>query len=213
MRQSPLLSSLSPPLCVCCRSTCDRRRPLCDDCLFELNAEDPVWGDPPPGLADCVAAFRHDGAPRRLLHAFKFGRMESLASLLAGYMAENVDPSSAATVVPVPSVRLRRALRGFDPATLLAGEVAATPPGLRVEESAIRRVGFGRQRGGSRDRRLGSPPDIRPVRSGTRSDRLDGAVLLVDDVITTGATITACATALKRLGAGPITALAFTRRV
>jgi predicted amidophosphoribosyltransferase len=212
MAPRSLFAALSPPLCVACRMPASRERPLCDRCVFELNSEQPVWGDPPPGLDRCVAAFRHEGTARSLLHAFKFGRIPSLAGLLAGYMAENISrDGDGLTVVTVPAARVRRMWRGYDPAALLAVEIAAGCDGCRLETGAIVRSGFGRQRGGDREQRVGSPPVIRagPAAAG----RVRGPVLLVDDVITTGATITACAAVLRRRGADPLTALVCTRRV
>jgi predicted amidophosphoribosyltransferase len=192
-------------------------------CIEDLNSAEPVWGDPPRGLNDCVAAFDHDGVARKLVHALKFARMEALAPLMAGYMCEHLGPAaSGMIVVPVPAVRLRTALRGFDPAGLLAGEVASAV-GAHLEVGEIRRYGIARQRGGGRDERIGSPPDIRPAPAGHRRRGRGasspfgvppgGPVLLVDDVITTGATVSACAKVLRAIGAGPVTALSFTRRV
>ena len=202
------LRALSPPSCAACRSLCPESAFLCHSCIGELNAESPVWGDPPPGIAWAVASFRHEGVAADLLRAFKFGRMVGLAPLLAGFMAEHVGPGLAGrTVVAVPSTGLRRRMRGFDPAGLLADEVCAGIDCDPPVSGAIRRVGRGRQRGRGRQARLAAPPEIRPL------GELAGPVLLVDDVITTGATVSACAAALRRCGAGPVAALSFTRRV
>lgn len=197
---------------MACRSACSGAVFLCEDCVGELNAESPVWGDPPPGVSQAVSSFRHEGVAAGLLRAFKFGRMEGLAPLLAGFMAEHVDLADGSTaVVPVPSAPLRRRMRGFDAAALLAAGVVETAgvgvAGHRPNTRAIRRVDRGRQRGRGREARLTAPPTILPV------TRVAGPVLLVDDVITTGATLSACAAALRRNGAGPVIAVSFTRRV
>jgi len=208
MDLSEVLRFLSPPCCVACRSTCAGSSFLCGDCVGRLNAEPPVWGDPPPGLVQAVSSFSHEGVAASLLRAFKFGRMPGLCPLLAGFMAEHfVAAGAGSTVVPVPPAAMRRRLRGFDPVGLLAdgvcGHLGCDPP----RHGVIRRLGRTRQRGRGRQERLRAPPEILPAAA------LHGPVLLVDDVITTGATVTACAAALERCGAGPITALSFTRRV
>jgi predicted amidophosphoribosyltransferase len=174
----------------------------------ELNAERPVWGNPPPGVGEVVAGFHHEGTARDLLRAFKFGKMPGLAPLMAGYMAEHVGGIlPGATVVAVPPSRLRLRLRGFDPALLLARNVCRVAGTAPPVPGVIRRTGAGRQRGRGREERLSAPPLIEPVVG------IAGPIVLIDDVITTGATIAACAAALKRCGAGPVTALSFTRRV
>ncbi len=176
--------------------------------MGSLNAEYPIWGDPPPGVIQVVSSFRHEGVAAALLRAFKFGRMPGLYPLLAGFMAENFEAAgSGATVVPVPPATIRRRIRGFDPAGLLAEGVCDQFGCDLPRHQVIRRVGRERQRGRGRQARLSAPPEI------LAAARLQGPVLLVDDVITTGATVSACAAALKRCGAGPITALSFTRRL
>lgn len=208
MEPTSILRAVCPPACVACRSPCDGDVWLCRGCVRELNAGRPLWGDPPPGVEQVVAGFDHEGVARELLRAFKFGRMPGLAPLLAGYMAEHVGGSiEGSTVIAVPPSRLRLRLRGYDPAELLARNVCDLTGASSPVPGVILRAGSGRQRGRGREDRLNAPPLIEPVAE------VEGPVLLVDDVITTGATITACAAALRRCGAGRVRALSFTRRV
>ncbi|HMY25552.1 MAG TPA: phosphoribosyltransferase family protein, partial [Solirubrobacterales bacterium] len=76
----------------------------------------------------------------------------------------------------------------------------------------LARRGSGRQRGRGRAGRLSDPPDIRPTEAAGR--QVGGrTVLLVDDVMTTGATLSTAAGALLLAGAGSVSALTFTRRL
>lgn len=108
------------------------------------------------------------------------------------------------SIVPVPSSRLRSLGRGFDP----AGEIAAAlaeRTGVPLRP-CLSRTDLGRQLGGRRAQRIGQPPHVRLRGEAPRS------VLLIDDVITTGATLAACARALRGGGSIRVAAITFTRR-
>jgi predicted amidophosphoribosyltransferase len=109
------------------------------------------------------------------------------------------------TIVPVPTARLRSMQRGFDPAWELA--VALAERARLPVARCIGRSGGGRQVGRGRGLRIGDPPRIRAAGEVPRS------VLLVDDVLTTGATVAACARALRSAGAIRVVAITFARRL
>ena len=107
--------------------------------------------------------------------------------------------------MPVPTAPLRSLLRGFDPAEEIAAELAERS-GRPLRRGCLTRRGAGRQVGRRRAARLGDPPRIAAVGEAPRS------VVLVDDVLTTGATLSACARALRDAGAVRVVAVTFSRR-
>jgi predicted amidophosphoribosyltransferase len=138
--------------------------------------------------------------------ALKFRRLLPVAELMAErvhWLAPGTLLSGA--IVPVPTAPLRSALRGFDPAAEIAA-VLAVRSGLALSR-CLSRAGTGRQVGRRRARRIGHPPLIRARGEVPRS------VVLVDDVLTTGATLSSCARALREAGARRIVAVTFTRRL
>lgn len=194
MRWSSVLDVLFPPACVECGAAGSA---LCLSCrpAFEAIQRFTVGG------LRCTALGTYDGPLRRAVLAMKAGRRDvaETLGLLLGTLLEPVHGDArnrADALVPVPTTRRRRAERGFDQATLLAGG-AALPHDLTVV-SALRHVLGGAQHGRSRAERLAATGrfafESASLSAGTR-------VLLVDDVTTTGATLRDCETTLARGGA------------
>lgn len=199
-------ATVVPPLCATCGHACRPQAVLCARCGRRLAAARPLLGAGPQGLDRVWSSASHEGVPRALIAALKFRHLLPVAELMADRI-HWLAPAHmlSGTVVPVPpaSARLRR--RGFDPAGELAAALAA-----RLEAPLAPRLvrrGAGRQVGRRRSQRLGDPPRI------AANGPAPASVLLVDDVLTTGATLSACALALRDAGSTRVVAITFSRRL
>jgi predicted amidophosphoribosyltransferase len=195
-----------PPLCAACGRTCRSDAVVCTRCSRRLAEADPLDGYGVSGVDRAWSSSHHEGVARDLVTALKFRRLLPVAELMADRI-QWLSPTSllSGTIVPVPTARLRSALRGFDPAAEIASALAQRTQ-LPLQACLARRGG-GRQVGKRRAERVGHPPLIQ-----TRG-QIPRSVLLVDDVLTTGATLSACARALRSAGAIRIVAITFTRRL
>ncbi|HEX6228860.1 MAG TPA: hypothetical protein VFZ41_05285 [Solirubrobacterales bacterium] len=201
-----LTTVLIPPLCASCGRSCSSGAIICRPCAQRLAAAAPLVGPAGAGLDCAWASAPHEGVARELVVALKFRRLLPVAELMAEriHWLARSDLLSGA-VVPVPTSRLRSMGRGFDPAAEIAAALARRT-GLPLVP-CLTRAGGSRQVGRRRSQRLGSPPRVRAVGEAPRS------ALLVDDVSTTGATLAACATALRHAGAARVAAVTFSRRL
>jgi len=199
-------SAIVPELCAACGRPCRPEAVVCTRCARRLARAEPLHGKGPPGLDRAWSSAPYEDVARQLVAALKFRRLLPVASLMAERI-HRLAPGHllGGAVVPVPAAPPRRRRRGFDPAGELAACLAARI-GAPLEP-CLRRRGRRRQVGRRRAERIGHPPPISAVERAPRS------VLLVDDVLTTGATLTACARALRAAGAARVVALTFARRL
>lgn len=201
-----ITGALAPPLCASCGRACRPDAVLCNRCGRRLAAAEPLLGKGPPGLDRAWSSAPHEDVARNLVTALKFRRLLPVAEL----MAERIHwlcPAHmlSGAVVPVPASPSRLRSRGFDPAGELAAALAERLDAAL--EPCLVRLGRGRQVGRRRAQRLGRPPRIEARAPVPRS------VLLVDDVLTTGATLSACGKALRAAGAARVVAVTFARRL
>jgi ComF family protein len=214
-----MLDVLLPPTCVACGSS---GWPLCGPCTDGVGVITPPWcqrcgrpwEEPLPSCPDCPspvieiarAPFLYEGPVARTIRGMKYSGWHALGTHLAGAMADvagDLLPTDSVTWVPLSRRRLRR--RGFDQAEVLARalEKALAVP---VHRLLVRRRDTRAQaRKGGAERRRALEGVFEPA-EGAR-----GTILLVDDVLTTGATASACARALMRGGAARVFVLTAAR--
>lgn len=199
-------AGIAPFLCAVCGRSCRPQAVICSRCGRRLAAARPLLGAGPAGLDRAWSSAPHESVARDLVAALKFRRLLPVADLMADRI-HWLAPAHmlSGTVVPVPPAPSRLRRRGFDPAGELGGALAERL-GAQLQPCLARRGG-GRQVGRRRADRIGHPPQIRALGAAPRS------VLLVDDVLTTGATLTACARALRSAGAVRVVAVTFARRL
>lgn len=225
---------LFPPVCAGCRRAVSQPGALCGACWPKLRFLEkpwcPVMGTPfshdmgegflsaeaianPPPFARARAAVAYSGVARQMVQGLKYGDRTDLAPWMARWMmrAGRELVVDAAVVVPVPLHWRRFVLRRFNQSAELARAIAGFS-GLPFEPEALRRVKLTRQQVGltakereDNVRAAFSVPAERDVE--VRGRR----VLLVDDVYTTGATVSAATLALKRAGAVAVDVLTFAR--
>lgn len=235
------LDLLFPPLCLGCRIEVDAHQSLCPTCwgqmVFMGGSECLQCGFPfevdlgsdticapclvrPPAFDHARAVFRYDNGSRRLVLSFKHGdRLEgaeafsrwmgqSLRSKLPGISVTDID-----WVVPVPLHRFRLFKRRYNQAAILAHGVARELGRCCAPDLLMRTRPTPSQGGLNRDERRKNVRNAFAVRPSWHDQVTDRRILLVDDVITTGATLDACAQILKRAGAAQVLVVALGRVV
>jgi ComF family protein len=201
-----LASTLIPPRCAICGAAVSVQERICGSCARELDALGPVSFA--LGGLEVVSATRYERVARQLVARLKFSGRLALAEPAADRMARALPADARETVlVPVPAAPARARWRGFDVAWLLAGLVAQRS-GLPAQ-ACLRRGSGPRQVGRSRAQRLRDAPLV--AATPAAAELAGRSVLIVDDVVTTGATLTACAAALRAVGPAQVRALTFAR--
>ncbi len=154
------------------------------------------------------APFVMEEAARALVHKLKYAGVSSLGEPMGALIAEKLEISGD-LVVPIPLHRGRRRSRGYNQAELLARQIALAS-GLPFDAAAARRTRATKPLARSMNR-----DERRAIVAGAFSavrERVEGRhIVLVDDVVTTGATLDACARALLDAGAASVRCVTFAR--
>ncbi len=237
-RKAPgkLADFVLPPLCLVCRASVMGHAGLCSQCWSKIDFIEPprcdLLGIPlpfpsdetvisaaalanPPVYDRARAVARYDGVMRELIHALKYGDRHEGVALFSKWMihagADILEDTDI--LISVPLARLRLWSRRFNQSALLAREVARSldvpenPGFLERTRRTASQVGL------SAEQRKKNVAGAFRVPDRHRAHIEGRNVLLIDDVITTGATADACARALKRAGANRVDVLALARVV
>jgi ComF family protein len=238
-RWEDLQCLLYPPFCTACARPTSLGEHLCGECAAEAarlswgapalcpGCSRPFWGAAPlpvlctdcdrsrPAFACVVAPRRFAGVVREVVHQFKYDGKRHLRGVVGDWMQEGLQDGrlgnpGAEVLVPVPLHWWKCRLRGFNQAELLARELARRN-GIQML-SALKRVRLtSTQTQLAREERRVNVRGAFAARRGSR-ERLEGRhVLLIDDVLTTGATLDACARILLECGAASVRALTAAR--
>jgi len=231
-----MLDIVLPPRCLKCGATVDAVGALCADCWpavaflapphcaacglpFEFDlGPDALCGacaGERPVFARARAAFRYDDGSKDLILRFKHADRTDSAPAFARWMARAGAAllADADLIVPVPLHWLRLFMRRYNQAALLASALGGLSGKPAVNDLLLRRRRTPSQGGlGAlgRQRNVAGAFAVDPRR---RARLQDKRVLLVDDVLTTGATVSACTSALLRAGAGAVDVLTLARVV
>lgn len=203
------LTLMAPPFCWACGSAAPQDEPLCRRCRSGL-----CWLDPAPvevAGVETWAPVSYEGPARALVGALKFRGATGLASPMAAQIVAGAPMpflNPAAALVPVPLLPARARRRGFNQAERLAVAIARRTGSEPVDCLIRRGAGSTRQVGRGRAERLRGIAGSVALRKGVCCP---SNVILVDDVVTTGATVSACAVALRGAGARRVVALAYAR--
>jgi competence protein ComFC len=229
-----LVSLFYPPFCAVCARAVGPEESLCLSCTekvlrirppFCAKCSQPFTGAITGAFicANCanrllhfeaaVSAYRSRGVAREVVHRFKYGRQIHLRRLLGRWLAEALQDSRLASrrfdlVVPVPLHPARQRERGFNQAELLAVELRRAS-GL-VVRSVLQRTRYtATQTQFDRSERMENLRGAFRLRRG--SNVQDLRMLLVDDVLTTGSTLSECASVLREAGARSVHAVTVAR--
>lgn len=229
------LDMLLPPRCPSCRVRIEEHGHICASCWASLSViADPkcnACGIPfaheqdgltcgaclasPPAYDKAIAPVLYEDKGRDLVLGLKHGRLFSaapaMARLMAGHLTRTIEAEKDYLFVPVPLHPTRLMARRFNQSQILA-EALSEQTDIPMDAVALTRTRRTTSQGGlKKSGRLKNVKGAFAVADKHKATIVGKTILLVDDVLTTGATAGACAHALKNAGASAVIVVAFAR--
>lgn len=205
-----LLDLLYPNKCTFCHKLCTER--VCLECKISLPYA-PIGAQLQSfrGISACVSPFYYEGNVRESLLRYKFDGVSMYSPVYAKYVAKCIRENDLCydviTWAPLSRARLRK--RGYDQARLIAEEVSKLS-GVPCERLLRKQRNNPAQSGtGSAEKRKANVSGVYAVAKG--ADISGRRVLIIDDIITSGATVSECARILKQGGAKKVLAASVAR--
>ena len=200
--QDKLLDLLYPPRCMLCRRLLrDSEMGICRECRKTLHTV-PASEQRRDikGIELCVSPFRYEGAVRASLLRYKFHGVTAYGRIYADFIAKSIDENqiSCDSITWVPLSRKRLRQRGYDQARIIAEALAEKfelPCGKLLEKQTDTRP---QSSMGSAEKRKANASGVYVCANGAETE--NRTVLLVDDIVTTGATMSECAKVLRAAG-------------
>ncbi len=207
-----ILNLLYPPRCVFCHNLMPEDVPVCEHCRRTLPyTEGAGQSQTFAHISACVSPLYYEGTVRDSLLRYKFHSLTGYAKIYGDFLTKCLDENgiSCDSITWVPLSKRRRRLRGYDQAQLLAAELAGRR-GVPCE-ALLRKIRNNPAQSGS-----GGPAarkaNVAGVYRAAAPEKIAGRrILLVDDIVTTGATLSECARMLKQTGAAEVLAVTVAR--
>jgi len=202
-------------LCAtCCQTLPSIKQPICQGCGTPLKQGNlcPSCISHPLSIDGIRSVLLFTGLVRQAIHEFKYRHIKAMAAPLGGFLADflRTYPLPGDILVPVPLHPRRHRERGYNQAAMLAGELGRLSGLPVVADRLVRqRDTITQARAASALERRSNVHDAFSCRLELEGKRM----LLIDDVCTTGATLDACASALRAAGSGPVWGLTVAREM